>query len=152
MQHAILTGGRLQLMVEWIRKETGGPAAVRTSALTGEGIDDLRSAILQAAGSNAGAQHEAGFLTNALEYYDAVNAQEHVIWWKVPVRALGLLITWMFRTYADLRPTTKLVDGRLLAWSTVAWGAAVLGCWSAVLYSIATLIFRRRELATYSGQ
>jgi len=36
---------------------------VRTSALTGEGIDELRRKIVQLAG--AGAQHEAGFLTNA---------------------------------------------------------------------------------------
>jgi tRNA modification GTPase len=37
---------------------------VRTSALTGEGIPELRAAILQRAGGEAGPQIESGFLTN----------------------------------------------------------------------------------------
>ena len=37
---------------------------VRTSALTGDGIDALRAQILQAAGGDSEGQHEAGFLTN----------------------------------------------------------------------------------------
>jgi tRNA modification GTPase len=43
------------------------PAAyqhVSTSALTGDGIAELRSAILQHVGGSAGAQGESGFLTN----------------------------------------------------------------------------------------
>ncbi len=38
--------------------------AVMTSALTGAGIDELRSAILQLVGGSHGAQQESGFLTN----------------------------------------------------------------------------------------
>jgi hypothetical protein len=34
----------------------------------------------------------------------------------------------------------------------VIWGTTVLACWSAVLYGAAVAIFRRRELATYSGR
>jgi hypothetical protein len=94
-----------------------------------------------------------GFLSQALEYYDAAGpGGRDIEYWKVPVRAIGLVVTWMFKTYSDLRPTTRLVDGRLLAWTSVGWGLAVLACWSGALYAIATLIFRRRELATYSGQ
>ena len=37
---------------------------MRASALTGEGIDDLRSAILRLVGANGGAQQESAFLTN----------------------------------------------------------------------------------------
>lgn len=94
----------------------------------------------------------AGFLSQALEYYDAVNPGQQIVYWKIPVRALGLAVTWMFKTYAELRPTTRLVDGRLMAWSSVAWGTFILACWSLVLFAGSTLIFRRRELATYSGQ
>jgi tRNA modification GTPase len=36
----------------------------KTSALTGEGIDQLRDAILNQVSGNSGAEHEAGFLTN----------------------------------------------------------------------------------------
>src|SRR5258706_1525580 len=39
-------------------------ASVRTSALTGEGIPELRAAILRHVGGEAGAQIESGFLTN----------------------------------------------------------------------------------------
>lgn len=94
----------------------------------------------------------AGFLTLSLEYYHAVNPGEKVIWWKIPVRAIGLTVAWMFRTYSELKPTTKLVDGRLLSFGSMAWGISVLSVWSAALFALATLIFRRRELATYSGQ
>jgi tRNA modification GTPase len=38
---------------------------VKTSALTGEGIEDLRAAILRQVGGESGPQIEAGFLTNA---------------------------------------------------------------------------------------
>jgi tRNA modification GTPase len=46
--------------------ETGGTPSwnVFTSALTGEGIAELRAAILQHVGGEQGAQREAGFLTN----------------------------------------------------------------------------------------
>ncbi len=47
---------------------SGQPSAdhkVETSALTGAGIAELRAAILQHVGGDAGAQIEAGFLTNA---------------------------------------------------------------------------------------
>jgi len=93
-----------------------------------------------------------GFLSLSLEYYDAVNPGEKIVYYKVLVRAIGLAVAWMFKTYSELRPTGKLVDGRMMAWASMAWGTTVLACWSACLYGLAVLIFRRRELATYSGQ
>jgi ABC-type transport system involved in multi-copper enzyme maturation permease subunit len=94
-----------------------------------------------------------GFLSLSLEYYDAAQpGEKSITYWKVLVRAIGLAVAWMFKTYSDLRPTTKLVDGKLLAWGSVIWGTVVLACWSAALYGAAVLIFRRRELATYSGR
>ncbi len=51
-----------------------GPAQVRTSALTGEGIAELRAAIVSAvAGSNATGVREAGMLTN-LRQHQSVTA------------------------------------------------------------------------------
>jgi tRNA modification GTPase len=44
---------------------SGQSALVRTSALTGEGIAELRAEILRHVGGETGAQAEAGFLTNA---------------------------------------------------------------------------------------
>ncbi len=100
-----------------------------------------------------------GFLSLSLEYYDAASnvvggegVVVKVIIWKSIVRAIGLAVAWMFKTYSELRPTGKLVDGRMLDWLSVAWGTCVLAAWSVVLYGASVLIFRRRELATYSGQ
>ena len=42
----------------------GGPPVVMTSALTGQGIEQLRARVLRLAGGNGAAQPEAGFLTN----------------------------------------------------------------------------------------
>jgi tRNA modification GTPase len=44
---------------------TGNSTGVRTSAVTGEGIAELRAAILKHVGGDAQAQQESGFLTNA---------------------------------------------------------------------------------------
>jgi tRNA modification GTPase len=41
-----------------------GPKILRTSALTGEGIDQLRAEILDALSGGSTGEHEAGFLTN----------------------------------------------------------------------------------------
>ena len=35
---------------------------------------------------------------------------------------------------------------------SIAYGMAIIVAWAAVLYVLAVGIFRRRELATYSGQ
>lgn len=94
----------------------------------------------------------SGFLAASLEYYDADDGHNNIEYWKLVVRSIGLFISWMFRTYANLKPTTKLVDGQLLSWDSVAWGATVLAAWTATLYGIAVAVFRKRELATYSGQ
>jgi hypothetical protein len=40
----------------------------------------------------------------------------------------------------------------LLSWASVAYGTTVLAAWTGALYAIAVSVFRRRELATYSGQ
>ena len=42
-----------------------GKQAVRTSALTGDGVEELRSAILRVIGGDVAGQAEVGFLTNA---------------------------------------------------------------------------------------
>jgi hypothetical protein len=93
-----------------------------------------------------------GFLANSLEYYDAVDTGQKVVYWKVFIRGVGMAITAIFKTYADLKPTTRLVDGQLLGWGGVATGTAILAIWTLALYGVAVSIFRKRELATYSGQ
>ena len=94
----------------------------------------------------------SGFLATSLEYYDAVDDKQQIQYWKTVIRGIGLAVAGMFKTYGDLKPTSKLIDGQLLSWGSLAWGSSVLAAWTLALYGIAVAIFRKRELATYSGQ
>jgi tRNA modification GTPase len=62
---AIVVGNKCDLVSrsQW-SVAIGQPSTVRASALTGEGIAELRAEILRHIGGEAGAQPEAGFLTN----------------------------------------------------------------------------------------
>ncbi len=51
-----------------------GEAGVFTSAVTGEGIDELRASILKLVSGDRGAQQEAGFLTNVRQHGLVQNA------------------------------------------------------------------------------
>jgi tRNA modification GTPase len=62
---AIVVGNKCDLASSGRWSEASGQSSrVRASALTGEGIADLRAEILRHTGGETGAQAEAGFLTN----------------------------------------------------------------------------------------
>jgi tRNA modification GTPase len=61
---AIIVGNKCDLVSGQWSVDSGQPAIVRASALTGEGIPELRAEILRHIGGETGAQAEAGFLTN----------------------------------------------------------------------------------------
>ena len=94
----------------------------------------------------------AGFLNTSLEYYSANDGKGNIDVMKIVIRLIAVPVAWVFKHYAELQPTANLVDGRMMSWGTVAIAALVLGLLTGLLYAIATLIFTRRELATYSGQ
>lgn len=95
----------------------------------------------------------AGFMGYALEYFYPDTRQGfNIEYWKYIVRAVAVPVVWCFHFYADLKPTDDLVDGKMLSWTTVARAYAVTGLIIGVIYTIAVQIFKRRELATYSGQ
>ncbi|MFN0131316.1 MAG: ABC transporter permease [Phycisphaerales bacterium] len=91
------------------------------------------------------------FLTMSLEYYDAAPQGKEVEPHRVVIRAIGLVVAWALRPYAELQPTARLVDGKLLDWLKIGYATGMVAAWTAVLYLAGVLIFRRRELATYSG-
>lgn len=98
------------------------------------------------------AAESSGFLAESLENYASVDDKGNVLPMAVLVNAIGQAVSKTFKVYADLRPTTRLVDGTRLSWGAVAWGVVVLGTTSLALFGASVLIFRKRELATYSGQ
>lgn len=94
----------------------------------------------------------AGFLSQALDSYSPTEVGGGVVWYRVVVLWIAEPIAALFKFYADLRPTERLVEGRLVSWFDVGRACMLLGALSAVIYATGTAIFRRRELATYSGQ
>lgn len=98
------------------------------------------------------AAESARFIGDSLESYRIRDHDGNLIWWKYAIEQFAYVITDVFSIYASLRPTARLVDGRLLGWAEMAVGIAVLLLFTAVVYCVAVLIFRRRELAIYSGQ
>ncbi len=62
---AIVVGNKCDLASSFrFPVSSGQPSAIRASALTGEGITELRAEILRHIGGETGAQTDAGFLTN----------------------------------------------------------------------------------------
>ena len=84
------------------------PASVRTSALTGEGIPELRDCILRHVTGDAGANAESGFLTNARhqqlvgDSLNALAAAEAAVHNRVPHEMLLLDL------YNALRPLDEI--------------------------------------------
>src|SRR5690606_28812378 len=93
----------------------------------------------------------SGFLIQSLEYYSATDRQGNIIFHKLLVKVIAEPIAMAFKFYSDLKPTTDLVEGRLIGWWTLVLAVALFLGLSVLLYGAGVVIFRRRELATYSG-
>ena len=91
------------------------------------------------------------FLNEALEQYypETADGYDYVAF---VVRPIAVAIARVFVWYGDLRPTADLVDGRLVPWSTLLRAIGTLSVSTAGVLGVGWLIFRKRELATYSGR
>lgn len=93
----------------------------------------------------------SGYMSQSLDWYVSETA-EGIDWIAVAARAVAVPVTATFRWYGELRPTPRLVDGRLVPWITVVWAAISLAVASGLTITLGWTIFRKRELATYSGR
>lgn len=93
----------------------------------------------------------AGFLTKSVELYSTTDHDGNTVFLKVVIAWISTRVADIFSVYANLDPVGRIVDGQLMAWSTVAYGAFILLIITALLYFSGVAIFRRRELAIYSG-
>lgn len=91
------------------------------------------------------------YVATSLETFGTKDHDGNTEYWRVIAGSIARQVTNVFRVYSELKPTTRLADGLLLSWGDVAFGAVVLGGISLVLYVTGGLIFKRRELAVYSG-
>jgi tRNA modification GTPase len=102
--------------------------SVATSALTGEGIDELRRKILQLVGGNAGAQHESGFLTNVRQKQlvaDAIGALDKAagaVPQKIPHEMLLLDLYSALRALDEITGATTADDILNLIFSSFCIG------------------------------
>lgn len=94
----------------------------------------------------------AGFVQEALPGWGKTNADGDPSIFRTIIYHFADQISSVFKVYNDLKPTAKLSDGRMLSWASVSRGVMALGGISAVFYLAAVVIFRKRQLAIYSGQ
>ncbi len=102
--------------------------SVATSALTGEGIDELRKKILQLVGGDTGAQRESGFLTNVRQKQlvaDAISALEKAaaaVPQKIPHEMLLLDLYSALRALDEITGATTADDILNLIFSSFCIG------------------------------
>ena len=96
------------------------------------------------------AAETTSYLFNALEYYSTED-EGKVVYFKAIVRLISVGVANLFKAYADLKPLERLVQGELIPAQDILFGIVGLALATVLLFFIAGFIFRRRELATYSG-
>ncbi len=93
----------------------------------------------------------ARFVLSSIDYFETETMEGKTLYINTAIAKFAQNIARIFQVYSDLRPTGHLVEGEYLSWMSVLGGTAVVMLMSVVLFVLATYIFRRRELATYSG-
>jgi len=110
------------------REKWGARISVPTSALTGEGISELREAILRHIGGEGGAQAESGFLTNVRhqgliqDSLAALDAAKSAVAGKVPHEMLLLDLYNALRPLDTITGATTTDDILNLIFSTFCIG------------------------------
>jgi ABC-type transport system involved in multi-copper enzyme maturation permease subunit len=94
----------------------------------------------------------AGFVQDALPGWGTTDVNGNPSFFRAVIYHFADWISSLFKVYNDMRPTTRLADGRLLSWGSVSKGIGALGAIAGVFYLLGVYIFRRRQLAIYSGQ
>lgn len=98
------------------------------------------------------------FFSATLAPFLAISLQEFHVGdvWRVDrwiIKGIGHLLVLLFGTFGEFSPTESLVQGRLIPWTAVGKSLLVLGgVWSGISLAFGYLVFRERELATYSGR
>jgi len=69
------------------------------------------------------------------------------------IKAIAGATEFAVRSFGEARANGPLVEGRLVSWGLVARTFLVIGvAWSGILLLVGWMLFRRKELAIYSGQ
>jgi len=94
----------------------------------------------------------SGFLQQSLQSFATTDRAGNIQVFNLISSSITHAVAAAFSLYAELRPTTRLVQGRLIPVQSVLLGGLFILAASGVLYLAAVTTLRRRELATYSGR
>jgi len=96
------------------------------------------------------ASETGGFLAESLAFFP-ISQDGHIVPLNLVIQIIAAPIARVFQPYAALQPTQNLVDGRVIPWSGMLVASGVITLFSGVLLTLGWAIFRKRELAIYSG-
>lgn len=94
----------------------------------------------------------AGYVKLAVDNYSTTGSDDQINILKVVISFISYGVSWIFNVYADLKPVERLVNGQMVGGVDMLYAGLVIGVWSFLLFAGSVLIFRKRELAIYSGQ
>ncbi|MEM7629358.1 MAG: hypothetical protein AAF356_08045 [Planctomycetota bacterium] len=93
----------------------------------------------------------SSFVRESVEYFGNNDPDGNFQLWRYVANLVAETVSSIFSVYSDLRPTDRIADGRLMSWGEVFAAAIVLSVISLILYALAIVFFRNREMAIYSG-
>jgi len=95
----------------------------------------------------------ASFIGNSVTLFrpDA-EAIALIQWVQILIGWIAGSVAWLLEPFGQASPNSMVVEGRLVSWAGVGRDLLVIGLlWCGMVLGIGLLVFRRRELATYSG-
>ncbi len=93
----------------------------------------------------------AGFVQGSLGAWGKTTVEGDPSLYRAVIYYIADNVSSLFTVYNDLRPTKRIAEGELLPWSRIASGVFTLGVVTLLFFGLGTLIFRKRQLAMYSG-
>lgn len=93
----------------------------------------------------------SGYLTLAVRDHATMTREGELLPINFVAELITLPVMWAFSPFADVKPIERLADGRLISWGDLTGAMIAIGTVSVVLLSIGVVVFRKRELALYSG-
>ncbi len=95
----------------------------------------------------------APYLATSIDEYRIRTDSSVLKGFEAVVRGIAGATEFAVRSFGEARASGPLVEGRLVPWSAVFQTFSLIGvAWSGILLFVSFFVFRRKELAIYSGQ
>lgn len=93
------------------------------------------------------------FISTSIDQFRPKEDATAVVWvFQTVIAAIARSVEWLLRPFGQSSPNRLVIEGRLVSVSSMLQNLFVIGIfWSGATLAAAWAVFRRRELATYSG-